>query len=402
MTRAPQPSAEAAATLRSLRVAGLLVVPALALFIPEAVATGIDARTVAALFVWLAGIALLSLAASFTPFGARHPRGLARAMTAGLALASLGSFAVTHGDPTAAADALFSIMIGTLLFFRWSPLEAALVAGPAGAGFVLVALRADRALFSVAPLSTALRIVITSYCLTVAGAVILARMRAGLARREAELAALSERLMSLQEDERRRLSRELHDGVGQSITAILSHLWLLDRRLPGDATDLHRQVVETRRLASTTLSEVRELAQLLRPSVLDDYGLGPSLESHLHAFERRHGIPVAFHTRGLPGRLPAPIETAVFHIAQEALANVARHARAKSARVDLEVSGNDLTLSVEDDGVGLDDPAERAPAGLGLIGIRERVRALGGTMSVWSRGGAHLEVVLPLPPTRAT
>jgi signal transduction histidine kinase len=143
---------------------------------------------------------------------------------------------------------------------------------------------------------------------------------------------------------------------------------------------------------------MRELSQLLRPSVLDSLGLVPSLDSQLRAFSKRHRIATSFHADELPDRLPPEIETALFRIAQEALTNVARHARAERVDVSLTRDGDGLRLEVHDHGVGLRSGDGVRTQGTGLVGVRERVRALGGTLSITSGGGTRLEVRLPLRP----
>jgi signal transduction histidine kinase len=224
--------------------------------------------------------------------------------------------------------------------------------------------------------------------------------RANLDRRNAELRALSARLMTIQEEERRRLSRELHDGVGQSLTAVSSYLWLIERRLPAEFPELRANTADARQLVTRTLGEMRELSQLLCPPVLQLYGLVPSLDEHLKAVAGRHQLRTRFLARGLPERLPADMETAIYRITQEALTNVVRHARATSVRVALTASADVVRLEVEDDGIGLHAGTGRA-VGTGLIGIEERVRALGGTLTIRSRGGTRLDVRLPRPPDTA-
>src|SRR5262249_3226601 len=176
----------------------------------------------------------------------------------------------------------------------------------------------------------------------------------------------SERLMSMQEEDRRKLSRELHDGIGQSLTALVSYFWLIERQLPTDLVGLRADGAEMRRLTAKTLGDVRELSQILRPSALDDYGLRPSLDAHLKAFAARHRIIASFAADGLPERLPPPVETALYRITQEALANVARHARASRVQVTLGCIGDQLRLEVADDGAGF--PALLA-GGTGPSGI---------------------------------
>jgi len=181
---------------------------------------------------------------------------------------------------------------------------------------------------------------------------------------------------------------------------VSSYLWLLERKLPPDLGELRTRAGEARHLVAKTLGEMRELSQLLRPPGLDLYGLAGSLEAHLEAFRGRHQIATKYTAEGLPERLPEEIETAVYRIIQEALTNVARHAHAKRVWVGLTARGDELRLEVRDDGVGLpaDNGASR-PSGIGLIGIRERVRALGGTVSLSSGpgGGACLRASVPMP-----
>src|SRR2546425_10880054 len=204
-------------------------------------------------------------------------------------------------------------------------------------------------------------------------------LRTSLAERQRELSELSTRLMSVQEEERQRLARELHDEFGQSLTAVNANLWLIERQAPADAEALRHRAAETRRLVGRTLGAMRELSQLLRPAVLDTLGLIPSLETLLDAFGEHHQIAISLTSDGLPERLPAEMETALYRITQEALTNAARHARAARVRVALTAIGGELRLEIEDDGVGLaaHNGGERA-ARPGLGGLPERWRAPGG------------------------
>jgi len=202
----------------------------------------------------------------------------------------------------------------------------------------------------------------------------------------------------VQEEERRRLSRELHDEFGQSLTAVNANLWLIERQAPADAEALRHRAAETRRLVGRTLGAMRELSQLLRPVVLDTLGLVPSLETLLDAFGEHHQIAVSLTSDGLPERLPAEMETALYRITQEALTNAARHARAARVRVALTAIGGELRLEIEDDGVGLAARnGGKPPTGTGLVGIRERVRALGGQFVLHGERGVRVEVRVPLP-----
>jgi signal transduction histidine kinase len=236
-------------------------------------------------------------------------------------------------------------------------------------------------------------VLLAGIAIAIAGSVVLAGARDSLDRAQADLSHLSTRLMTSQEEERRRLSRELHDGLGQSITAVAAYLQSLERQIPPELPDLRARATDARRLALRTLAEIRELSQLLRPSTLDDFGLLPSLTTYLREFQDRHGIAAHLVTENLPERLPPDMETAVYRVVQEALTNVARHAHATQVRVSCRAAGGELTVEVHDDGVGL---TSQNGGGVGLIGIRERVLGLGGRVSLASRGGVRLAVHLPL------
>jgi two-component system sensor histidine kinase UhpB len=229
----------------------------------------------------------------------------------------------------------------------------------------------------------------------------LRRGRENDARYAHDLQRLSSRLVEVQEEERRSIARELHDEVGQVLSAIAVEVQVAERALnrPEEAM---RALGETQQLADRAIGAVRDLSQLLRPPMLDDLGLGAAIDWLLRGLARRHDMQVELLQTGIAGRLPASIEVAAFRIVQEALTNVARHATARSCVVRLESDGMTLVLSVEDDGIGLDASATACPErrrGLGLLGIRERVADFEGTFSVSSRlqhQGTCLRVQLPL------
>jgi signal transduction histidine kinase len=228
----------------------------------------------------------------------------------------------------------------------------------------------------------------------------LRRGRENEARHAHDLQRLSSRLVDVQEEERRNIARELHDEVGQVLSAIAVEAQVAERALDRPAEAL-RALAETQELADRAMGAVRDISQLLRPPMLDDLGLGAAIDWLLRGLARRHDVQVELLQTGLTGRLPASIEVAAFRIVQEALTNVARHARARRSVVRLESDGMTLTLSVEDDGIGLDASASACPErrrGLGLVGIRERVADFEGTFSVSSRPGqgTSLRVHLPL------
>ncbi len=221
----------------------------------------------------------------------------------------------------------------------------------------------------------------------------------------ADLHRLSARVISVQEEERRRIARELHDEVGQALSAVNLELTAAQQYLlrTGTDTDLLR---EARALADGALRNVRDLSQLLHPSVLEDLGLSAALRSFLNGFGRRTGTTVGFLEDGTPGRLMPEAERAIYRIVQEAMTNVARHAAA--TRVELRMAEADgfVSVVVEDDGVGFDARDVERPGrqgGLGLLGIRERVSQLSGTVRIDSviGRGTRLEVMIPAAERRA-
>ena len=342
-------------------------------------------------------LATVGLAVSFLPLAPRSVDNLALLIVVGMGANALFYFAATPGYPPLLANTLTLLLFGGTVICAWSPRRTALVGTLFAQGFLLTGLLAHRVhvpeeRFILAIGTLLLASVIAAFCATV-----MEGARDDIVHRENDLEGLSNRLMSVQEEERRRLSRELHDGVGQGLTAVVSHLWLLERRMPEGSQDLRTSASEARALAAKTLAEIRELSQLLRPSLLDDWGLVPSLEAHVKAFKTHHDIEVSFSSTTLPERLPAEVETAVYRIVQEALTNVARHAKARTVRVNLEHSGAILSLDVTDDGVGYPRKDARDESrGLGLLSIRERVRALGGRVALNNDHGAHLAIEIPL------
>jgi signal transduction histidine kinase len=203
-----------------------------------------------------------------------------------------------------------------------------------------------------------------------------------------------ERVLSAQEDERRRLARELHDETGQALTSILLGLRGLE-----DAEDpetLRASIGEVRELVRSTLQDVRQLAVELRPTALDDFGLVPAVERLTDTFAEQTGIAVEFVPNIQEGRLPPDVETALYRIVQESLTNVVKHARAGHVSVVLTEKDGSVSVVVEDDGVGF-EPERARDGGLGIVGMRERIGLLGGRMAIESRPGAGTTFVAEVP-----
>jgi signal transduction histidine kinase len=215
---------------------------------------------------------------------------------------------------------------------------------------------------------------------------------------ERQMRELSQQLVATQEEERKKLSRELHDHVGQMLTALRMELGRIDRLRQGAAdVRVASAVAESRQLVDNMVRTVRDLALGLRPSMLDDLGLQPALEWHVRDFGRRYGVPVQLDMEGDFDRLSEQHRLCVYRAVQEALTNCIKHARADRIDVRVTDAAGGLVVVVRDNGVGM-DPMKRA-SGLGLRGIEERVRELRGTMSIKSAAGAGttLTVRLPLP-----
>ncbi len=203
-----------------------------------------------------------------------------------------------------------------------------------------------------------------------------------------------ERVLRAQEDERRRLARELHDETGQALTSILLGLRGLEEAK--DPETLRAAVAEVRNLVRATLRDVRRLAVELRPKALDDFGLVAAVERLTDSFSEQTGIAVEFVTHVPEGRFPPEVETALYRIVQESLTNVLKHARAGHVSIVLTQKEGAVSVVVEDDGVGF-EPARARDGGLGLVGMRERVGLLGGRLTVESRPGAGTTFVAEVP-----
>jgi signal transduction histidine kinase len=216
---------------------------------------------------------------------------------------------------------------------------------------------------------------------------------------------LLEKGLDLQEEERRRIARELHDQTSQQLTSILMTLSALGET--ESLAEVRAHVGNLREMAAQTLEEVHDLALELRPRLLDDLGLLPALHHCLGEFRDKYRLPVDFQVLGLDdGRLPPRVETALYRIAQEALNNVRRHAQADNVGVLLENRDTSVILIVEDDGVGFDVSqvmgAYVHEGNLGLYGMRERASLLGGTLTIESapEQGTSVFVEVPLESQR--
>lgn len=209
------------------------------------------------------------------------------------------------------------------------------------------------------------------------------------------------KLVAAQEQERHRIARKLHDQTGQSIAALMLGLKSLAQVYKTNQTQSHFEQLQ--KLTGELARDVHSLALELRPTALDDLGLEVALSNHLEAWSTRWKISADFHSRGFLGRLALHLETTIYRIAQEALTNIVRHARANKVNIVLERTDDRLILIVEDDGCGFDVNAVMKNAEtehrLGLLGMKERVALVGGSLSIESDPdrGTTLYVRIPFP-----
>jgi signal transduction histidine kinase/CheY-like chemotaxis protein len=217
-----------------------------------------------------------------------------------------------------------------------------------------------------------------------------------------DLRQLSLKVFSTQEEERRRISRELHDAMGQGLLALKLHLEILADQIPPEMASQREEIGEAHTIATQTIEEIRRLVADLRPLKLDDLGLVPTLRGLIKDFSRNFKIRTALKRVKLYRRLPSDMETMIYRIVQEALTNVAKHARATEVSIWLERIEERVRVRVIDNGVGFDATtlARRRARRFGLVGIQERVDLMGGVFQILSgRGrGTELRVELPLQP----
>jgi signal transduction histidine kinase len=214
-----------------------------------------------------------------------------------------------------------------------------------------------------------------------------------------DLKELSAKLITAQEEERRAIARELHDEVGQVLTAIKVELAVAQRQIESNG-GVPGLLDDSRAIVEGALTTVRDLSHLLHPALLDDLGLAAAVDWYLRSFGVRHGLRVDVLHEGMEERLVPEIEASAYRIVQEALTNVAKHAGATKCRVYLQRLATTVLITVEDDGVGFDAAVAHRTGerrGLGLIGIRERVTELYGTMRVESAPGNGTRLTVELP-----
>ena len=214
---------------------------------------------------------------------------------------------------------------------------------------------------------------------------------------EVQLRALAARLFSIREDERARIAREIHDELGQVLTGLKMDVMWLSKQLDNEHKPLLARIETMRQLIDSTVQVVRRISTGMRPEILDDMGLVAAIRWQSKEFQKRLGIRCRVELPGDQIHLGSELSTAVFRIFQEILTNIARHAKAGSVTVKLNISKERLTLKVADDGVGMGESAPQARASLGLLGMRERAQLFGGEVTFQATPGHGTTVLLSIP-----
>jgi len=212
------------------------------------------------------------------------------------------------------------------------------------------------------------------------------------------LQRLSERLLNVQENERREVARELHDEIGQAFTAVRMSLDIASRHVEGAVG--RDKMVHATQLVDHAMKQIHDLALNLRPAQLDDLGLVAALRWHIDQQVQAHGLHIDFHAGEVPANLPPDVTIACFRIVQESLTNIVRHAFAHNVRIDLRLTRRGLVVSIRDDGAGFNE-ADTQHDRLGMLGMRERANLVGGKLRTVSEAGkgTHIEAMIPLRGT---
>jgi signal transduction histidine kinase len=213
-----------------------------------------------------------------------------------------------------------------------------------------------------------------------------------------ELQNSAAKLIAAQEEERRRIARELHDEVGQVLGALKVEIEVAQRAIASRGGS-PRLLAEAQGIADSALKTVRSITQQMHPAALDDLGLAAAIDSSLRGLARRQDIRAELHQTDLPERLPRDVELAAYRIVQEAINNVSKHASASEVHVHLTHLKDRLLIEVEDDGIGFVEDTDRPiiARGLGLISVRERAARLGGTFNILSTPGEGTRLIVSLP-----
>jgi PAS domain S-box-containing protein len=211
------------------------------------------------------------------------------------------------------------------------------------------------------------------------------------------LKKISEMMMTFQEEERKHIARELHDHIGQNLAALKISLDMMKSRIPDSEKSILRELEEIVVLSEKIIADVRRTYSTLRPASLEELGLTRCLKHEIAYLSSRSGLKIEFDGSGFKERLDPEKEIQIYRIIQEALTNIIKHAKAKKVQVTLSRKAGNILLAVRDDGHGFKPGAEKIEGGLGLLGIRERVDAAGGSIQIKSRPGRGTKISIKMP-----
>ena len=217
-----------------------------------------------------------------------------------------------------------------------------------------------------------------------------------------QLRDLTAHLQNIREEERIHIAREMHDELGQLLTAFKMDISWLDKKLSGTDAATRQKLADMTLLIDNSVSFVRNLASELRPSMLDDFGLIPALEWHSEEFGKRFNIAIEFTANVKEIKTTAEMGTGLFRMYQETLTNVARHANASKVSAALDVAGDHLRLSIHDNGKGFNTSGDNKKKTLGLLGMKERAAMIGGSLEINSAPGKGTSVIITVPLNTAT
>lgn len=208
-------------------------------------------------------------------------------------------------------------------------------------------------------------------------------------------------IISVQEEERKRLARELHDETAQMLSALIMRLEAVESRLPANLNGIKKELDDSKLLAHQGLDDIRKLILNLRPAALDDLGLVSAIRWYAENYLENRGVEVSIDAKGLGTRLPPQLETALFRVVQEAINNISRHSAATAARISLMAYDSRVNITVEDNGRGFDasqlGKSKKLTTGLGLLGMQERITLLGGSLHILSQPGKGTRIVAEVP-----
>ncbi len=209
---------------------------------------------------------------------------------------------------------------------------------------------------------------------------------------------LSEMLINFQEEEKKRVARELHDEIGQVLTAIKLSLGMTAKYHSKLEDSVLKELQEAIKLVDSAMGSIHRISARLRPEILDNFGLGPCIEHEVNFFSKRSRVDIKFVSEGLNSRLKPQKEIALYRVVQEALTNIIKHSKASKAEVNLTRRGNKVLLSIYDNGEGFEVTKLRNSPGLGLLGMQERITFAGGSFKISSRSprGTLLEIEMPV------